>query len=130
MEQSHSGKCHCHSVLVRSLDNLVVTNGSAGLCNVLNAALLSTLDVITEGEECIGTECNVFHGIQPRSLFFSGKYFGFYLENSLPGAFRKYIFVLLADVYVDCVVSVRTADAVNELKSEYLRRLYPPSSTL
>jgi len=39
--------------IVDNLVEVIVTDGSAGLGNILNAALLCSLDVIAEGEECI-----------------------------------------------------------------------------
>ena len=42
VEQTHSGECHYHAVLVAALDNDIVTDRSAGLCNVGYAALYKT----------------------------------------------------------------------------------------
>ena len=53
VEQSHSCECHCHTILIACLDNIVITDRSAGFSNILNTALVSTLDIVTEGEECI-----------------------------------------------------------------------------
>ena len=53
VEQSDSRECHCHVVLVACHDDMVVTDGTAGFSDVLNAALVSTLDVVAEGEECV-----------------------------------------------------------------------------
>ena len=55
MEQTDSCKCHRHVVLVAALDDSVVKNRSARLCDVLDAALVCALDVVTEREEGIGT---------------------------------------------------------------------------
>ena len=55
MEQTDSCKCHRHVVLVAALDDSVVTNRSARLCDVLDAALVCALDVVAEREEGIGT---------------------------------------------------------------------------
>lgn len=54
MEQTDSCKCHRHVVLVAALDDSVVTNRSARLCDVLDAALVCALDVVAEREEGIG----------------------------------------------------------------------------
>ena len=59
MEQTDSGKCHCHIVFVAGLDNVIVTDGTARLCNICNAASMCALDVISKWEERIGTKCNI-----------------------------------------------------------------------
>ena len=56
VEKSDPSECHCHAVLVACLDDVVVTDGSAGFCNVLNAALVSALDVVAEREESVRTD--------------------------------------------------------------------------
>ena len=56
MEQSDSGKYHCHVVLVTAFDDRVIADGAAGLCNVFYAALMCAFDVIGEREECVGAQ--------------------------------------------------------------------------
>ena len=53
VEKSDSRKCHCHIVLVAGHDNMIVTDRSARLRDILNAALLGPLDIVTEREESI-----------------------------------------------------------------------------
>ena len=55
MEQSYAGERHSHAVLVAGLDNVVVADRAARLCDVLNARLVSALDIVSEGEERVGT---------------------------------------------------------------------------
>ena len=56
MEQSDSGKYHCHVVLVTAFDDRVIADRATGLCNVFYAALMCAFDVIGEREECIGAQ--------------------------------------------------------------------------
>ena len=53
MEQSDSGKCHCHTVFVTSCDYILISYRSARLCNIFHTALMSPLNVIAEREERI-----------------------------------------------------------------------------
>ena len=46
MEQAHAGEGHGDAVFVAGVDDVVVTNRSAGLCNVFNARFVRTLDVV------------------------------------------------------------------------------------
>ena len=46
VEQTDACECHCDIVLVAGLDNVVVADRAAGLCDVLNAGLLCSLDVL------------------------------------------------------------------------------------
>ena len=59
VEQTDTCEGHSHAVLVTALDDSVVSDGSARLCDVLDAALLRALDVIGEWEESIGAESDV-----------------------------------------------------------------------
>ena len=54
-------------------DNILITDGTARLCDILNAALVSALNVVAEGEEGIGTQGNAGQLIQPCAFFFSRK---------------------------------------------------------
>ena len=105
---------------------MIVTDGSAGFSDVLNAALVSTLDVIAEGEECIRAESYVIVLSKPSLLLFSCEYLRLNLEDVLPCTFSENVLVLVRNVYVDSVVSVGTADVVNELETKYLRALSEP----
>ena len=53
MEQPDSGEAHHDAVFIAGLDDIVVTDGSARLCDVADAAAVSTLYIVTKGEECI-----------------------------------------------------------------------------
>ena len=68
MEKTHSCECHGHAVLIRALDNDIVADRSAGLCNILNAGLLRSLDIIAEGEECIASKRYAVDSIEICSL--------------------------------------------------------------
>ena len=73
MEQTNAGKAHYHTILVAGIDNIVITNRSTWLSDILNARLMGTLDVVTEGEECIGAKAYIGILIQPCSLLFTGE---------------------------------------------------------
>ena len=96
---------------------MVVTDGSAGFCNVLNAALMSTLDVVTEGEESVRAKSYVVVLSEPSLLLFSCEYSRLNLEDVLPCAFCENVLILVRDVNVDSVVSVRSSDVINELET-------------
>ena len=53
VEKSDTSECHCDTVFVAGHDDMVVANRAASLGNELYAALVGTLDIITEGEEGI-----------------------------------------------------------------------------
>ena len=63
MEESHTGKRHCHTVLVTSLDYEIVTDRAAGLCDIRNAGLLCSVDIIGEREECVRSAGYILHAI-------------------------------------------------------------------
>ena len=53
MEQADTCECHCDAILVASVNDIVVTYRTASLCDILYAALVSTLDVVAEREESV-----------------------------------------------------------------------------
>lgn len=54
MEQTDAGKYHCHIVLVAAGDHQIIPDGTAGLYDVLHAALVCSFHVVGEREERIG----------------------------------------------------------------------------
>ena len=59
MEQTDAGECHYHVVLIAGFDHMIVTDGSARLCDIFYAALVCALDVVAEGEERIRSKSHV-----------------------------------------------------------------------
>ena len=126
VEQPDPRERHGHAVLVACLDDVVVTDRTAGFCDVLNAALVSALNVVAEREESVRTDGYVCILCDPLLLLFHGQYLRLNFEKCLPYAVSQYIIVLFGNVNVDGVVTDRTADVVNKLKSHDLRMLSEP----
>ena len=120
VEKTHSCECHNHTVFVSALDNEIVTDRSAGLCDVLNTALLCALDVIAEGEECIRAECYAVKGSEVFRFFLCGKLFGLGGEVLLPVSVSANVLFVAVDVAVDNVISVGAAESILEGKSKNL----------
>ena len=55
MEQAQTGKGHGDTVLIAGFDNIVITNGTTCLGNILHAAAMSAFNVVAEGEESVAT---------------------------------------------------------------------------
>ena len=51
VEQPYAGEGHCYAILVASLDNIVVTNRAAGLCYVLDTALVARSMLSPKGKK-------------------------------------------------------------------------------
>ena len=84
MEQADAGEGHYHVIFITGCDYILITDGTARLCDILNAALVSALNVVAEGEEGIGTKGNAGQLIQPCAFFFSRKNGRLLCENLLP----------------------------------------------
>ena len=65
MEQTDSDKCHTHIVAVTGLDYIIVTDRTTGFSYILHTALMRALNIIAKGEECIRSQTDTSHGIQP-----------------------------------------------------------------
>ena len=59
MEQTDSGKCHCHIVFVTGFDNIVITDGTTRLCHICHTTSMCTLDIIPKWEECIRSKRHI-----------------------------------------------------------------------
>ena len=59
MEQADAGEGHYHVIFITGCDDILITDGTARLCDILNAALVRTLNVVAEGEEGVGTKGHV-----------------------------------------------------------------------
>ena len=120
MEESHSCKRHNHAVLVAGFDDGVIADGSAGLGNVGNAALLCALDAVREGEECIRTECNTGDGVEVCADLLCGEGIGLLGEVLLPDTVCANVFFVLVDVAVNDVVAVCALEVIAEGKVQNL----------
>ena len=110
MEKSHSGKAHRDVILVAALDDEIVADRSAGLCDVGNAGLLRALDVITEGEEGVRAECYAADCIEVCSLLLAGEGLGALGKVLLPITVGANVLLILIDIAVDDVISVGSAE--------------------
>ena len=53
MEKTNANKCHRYTILITSLNDIIITNTTTGLSDKLYTTLVSTFYVITKGEESI-----------------------------------------------------------------------------
>ena len=106
VEQTHAGEGHGDAVLVALFDDQIVTDGAAGLSDVLNAGSNAALDGVGEGEESVGAQRHSVTGIQPCPLLFSGEGLGTDGEVVLPDALCADVFLVAVDVAVDDIVPV------------------------
>ena len=59
VEQSYAGECHSDAVLVASHDDMVVADAATCLSDVLNTALVGTLNVVAEREEGVAAKADL-----------------------------------------------------------------------
>jgi len=123
VEETHAGEGHNHAVLVAFFNNEVVTDGTAGFSNVLDTGSERTLDVVCEGEECIGSKSEIVEAVEPFALFFSSERSGLFGEVVLPDTVCTNIFFVAVDVAVDYIVSFGSAHSGKERKCEGLGML-------
>ncbi len=123
VEEPHAGEAHGDAVLVGRLDHVVVADGAAGLGNIFHAAAESALNVVSEGEESVGTEGHTGVACQPFLLLFRGQNSGLLGEKCLLLAVIKDIHVFLAHIEIDRVVAVSAAHILFEGEIQYLGAL-------
>ena len=109
VEQSHAGEGHDDVILIALSDDQVVTDGAAGLGDVLDAGGNAALDGVGEGEEGIGAQGHSVTAVQPGPLFLVGQGLGTLREVVLPDTLGADILLVAVDVAVDDVVTAGTA---------------------
>ena len=123
MEQADARESHGDAILVARGNDMVITHGAAGLGNVLHAALVCPLNVVAEGEESVRTQRHALQRVQPRALLLAAQDVGLLREELLPYTIGQDIVVVVADVDVDGIVTVGTADFFHPRQVEHLRTL-------
>ena len=123
VEQTHAGEGHGNTVLVAFFNNQIITDGTAGLCDVLNTGSNTALDRIREGEESVGAQSNSITGIQPCTLFFRGQRFGSDGEVVLPDTLCADILFVAVDVAVDNIITTGSAQVRTERQIQGLGML-------
>lgn len=54
VKQPYTCECHCDAVFVTRVDHMIVTDGTACLCDIIYAAFVCSFDIVTEGEKGVG----------------------------------------------------------------------------
>ena len=113
VEEAHAGKCHYHAVLISCLDNQIVADRSAGLCDIAYAALCRAVDIIREGEECIRAYRYTAYCSKVGVLLFTGKGLRSFREVVLPYVIAEYrVRISVGEIKIDDVVFIGSADTV------------------
>ena len=120
VEQADASEGHGHAILVACADDMVVANAAASLSYILHTALVGAFNVVSEGEECVRSKCNIGVLGNPLFLLFHRKYFGLFCKELLPYSIGQYIVVIFRDINVDGVVAVGTTNFLHPRKVHYL----------
>ena len=126
VEQAHAGECHGDTVFVAGLNHIVVAHGTSGLGNELHSTLVGALDIVAKGEEGVAAKCHTSVAGNPLLFLLTAQWLGAGGEELLPCALAQYVVVIIADIHVDGVVAVGTADAIDKWKTHHFRVLAKP----
>ena len=77
---------------------------------------MRSLNVVSEGEEGVRAQSDPIVFGQPCPLFFCRKDRRSARKYLLPGAIRKEVLILIADIEIDGIVPIRSLDAIEEGK--------------
>ena len=114
VEQAHAGEGHDDAAVITFFDDQVVTDGAAGLSNVLNTGSGGTFDIIAEGEESVGAKGHILTAGQPGLLILLGQPLRLAGEVVLPDAVGADILLVAVDIAVDHIIPVGTAQVLTE----------------
>ena len=106
MEQPQAAEGHGDAVLVAGINDLLVTDGTAGLHDGGHAGAAGTLDVVAEGEEGIRAQAHAGDLAQVFLLFLGGQRGGLLGEGLGPDIVADDILRGVADVNINGVVAV------------------------
>lgn len=112
MEQSYACECHCDAILVACVDDMVVTNATSSLSNVLNTALVCTFDIVAEAEECVGTQCHLGVAGYPVLSLLGSEWLWLLGKEQLPRPLLQDVLVFIRYIDIDGIVAVGTSDAL------------------
>ena len=105
MEKTHACEAHHDAVFVATADDVFVADRAARLRHVRNAAFISPLNIVVEGEECVRSEGNAAdRGKIGGNIAFRERV-GAKDEIFLPVAFGADVFLVAIDVSVDNVIA-------------------------
>ena len=112
-------------MFVGCLDDSFVSYTSSWLSYVLHSALCSPVDIVSEREECVGSEGYSFVFLKPSHLFFFCKLCYRGEEIIIPIRNNVYLRILRQELLYD-VVFVITSNAISEWKRENIWVLSKP----
>ena len=115
VEQPHPGERHHDAVLIRRLDDIVVPNAAAGLGDILDAGFSGPLHVVAEGEEGVGAAGDAGEGGDPGLFLLRRQGVRLHGKGLLPDALRQHVLILVGEVHIDGVVTVRAADVLRSV---------------
>lgn len=84
MEEPNPVCHHYNPMPVASFDDLIIPKGASTLNDVPNPTLLSPVNIVPEGEECITGQADPLHTFQIQALLFWSKRFGLLHEKPFP----------------------------------------------
>ena len=127
VEQADACEGHRDAVLVAGHDDMIVAYAATSLGYELHTALMSTLDIIAEGEEGVRAKGHLCVLSNPGFLLFHRQHLRLCLEELLPGSVAKHVVVLvLRDIHVDGVVAISPADTIHKRQVHHFRVLAQP----
>ena len=98
MEQTDTGKCHYHAVLVAGINNLIISYRAAWLCHIFYTAFMCSVNVISNGKKASEPKAT---SVRPsnHALFSSlVNTSGFSFKDLLPSSVSQNIHIIFTNV--------------------------------
>ena len=116
-------KAQNHAVFVTGGNDVVIPDGTAGLCDILDTGLSGPLHIITKGEESVGAAGNAALLGNPGLFLLGSQHLRLDFKGLLPDAISQHVFILIGDIHVDGIVPVGPANAIHKLQAQHLGML-------
>src|SRR5574344_2419036 len=116
MKKTDSRKSHGNAVFIACVDDVIITDRTAGLCYIFYATLMCAFDVITEWEKCVTAKSYACVFCYPCLFLFHREWLWLFCEEVLPCTITQHIFIFVTYIYIDNIVAIGTTDSRFERK--------------
>lgn len=126
VEQTAARKAHDDTVLISRFDDLVITDGTASLGDIADAAAMGTLYIVAKGEESIGPQGNILVLGNPRPTFFPRHAFRLFCKERFPDSVSKDVIIVVGKIDINSIIPDRLRRIRLKGQAERFRGLTEP----
>ena len=123
MKQTDTGKCHCYAIFITSLYNMIITYRTSclRLCNLHHSC--AHVQYCHRMEKTHQNPAQHLSMYQPRTFLLTSQNLRLFSKELLPNTIGQYIFVIITDIDINCIVAVGTSYFLHPRQIQHFRML-------